>query len=105
MTKSERPKLEAQALVLKAMAHPSRLLMIQALENGPKCVCELQALVAADMSTVSKHLSVLKQAHIVKNEKKGTMIMYSLTVPCILKFLNCVDNVIRKQADDHNALK
>ena len=49
-----------KAGVIKAMGHPSRLAMVEALADGELCVCELQKLVGSDMSTVSKHLSVLK---------------------------------------------
>lgn len=90
---------EYKAQVIKAMAHPSRLMMIDALADGERCVCELQELVGSDMSTVSKHLSVLKSAGIVNSRKEGLQVYYSLRVPCILKFLGCIDNVIREDLE------
>ncbi len=66
-------------------------------------MCELNALVDADMSTVSKHLSVLKNAGIVDDDKRGLQVYYRLKVPCVLKFMGCIQNVIesnaRKQAE------
>ena len=56
---------EARAQVFKALAHPSRLLIVDELMQSERCVCELTALVGSDMSTVSKHLSVLKAAGVV----------------------------------------
>ncbi len=50
--------LERRTQVMKALAHPSRLLMVDALAAGELCVCDLQELVGGDMSTVSKHLSL-----------------------------------------------
>lgn len=87
-------KYETRAGIMKALAHPSRLLMIEELEKGPRCVCELQQLVGADMSTVSKHLSVLKNAGLVYDSKQGTTVYYHLKIPCVLDFIGCVDRVI-----------
>ena len=52
--------LAEQAKIFKALGHPSRLLMVHALREGEKCVCDLQSLIGADMSTVSRHLAVLR---------------------------------------------
>ena len=56
--------LELRAKILKALGHPSRLKMVESLFEGERCVCELQAIVGSDISTVSKHLSILKDAGI-----------------------------------------
>ncbi len=84
---------ERRTRVIKALAHPSRLLMVEALSAGEQCVCDLQALVGADMSTVSKHLSLLKGAGIVLSDKRGQQVWYRLRVPCLLSFFSCVDAV------------
>lgn len=83
-----------RATVMKAMAHPSRLMMIDELSRGERCVCDLQTLVGHDMSTVSKHLAVLKKAGIVFDERRGKQIYYRLKVPCILNFFHCVESVL-----------
>lgn len=85
---------EARAKIMKAMAHPSRLMMVDALSHGEQCVCELTSLVGHDMSTVSKHLKVLKEAGIVEGEKRGKQAYYRLKIPCILNFFHCMDSVI-----------
>jgi len=83
-----------RARIIKAMAHPSRLAMLDALANGERCVCELQRLVGSDMSTVSKHLAVLKRAGLVEDRKQGLWVHYRLRVPCILEFMHCVEAVL-----------
>ena len=88
---------EAQAHIFKALGHPSRLIMLAALRDGEKCVCDLQALVGLDMSTVSKHLSVLHAAGIVDKEKRGTNIYYRLTLCCLEIFLACTEDAIRRR--------
>lgn len=94
---------EVRAKVLKAMAHPSRLFMIEELARGERCVCELTEMIGADISTVSKHLSVLKHAGLVFDDKRGNQVFYQLRVPCILNFLGCVESVLELQAEDHVA--
>jgi DNA-binding transcriptional ArsR family regulator len=56
---------KVRARVIKAMAHPSRLLIIDILSEGEQCVCELQKRVGSDMSTVSKHLALMRSAGLV----------------------------------------
>ncbi len=88
--------IEAKASVFKALGHPSRLAMVEKLANGECCVCDLVELVGADFSTVSKHLAVLKDVGIVDFERNGQKMMYRLKVPCLLRFIDCIDNLICK---------
>ena len=90
--------IAAQARIFKALGHPSRLLMVDALREGEKCVCELQALVGDDMSTISKHLAVLREAGVVSAEKRGTSIYYRLTVWCLDTFLQCTGELVERRA-------
>lgn len=83
-----------RADILKAMGHPSRLRMLDALQEGEKCVCELQELVGSDMSTVSRHLSVLKSAGLVAIDKRGLQVFYRLRVPCLNRFFGCIEEVL-----------
>ena len=69
MYQERKKHLDARAKVLKAMAHPSRLFIIEELAKGERCVCDLTEMVGADVSTISKHLSVLRQAGIVIDDK------------------------------------
>ena len=87
-----------RAEILKALAHPSRLMMVGELSRGERCVCELTKLVEADMSTVSKHLSLLRDAGIVDSRKQGVKVFYRLRVPCVLNFFTCVEAVREENA-------
>lgn len=91
-------KTVARAKILNAMAHPARLFMMEELAKGERCVCELREMVGSDLSTVSKHLSVLRSAGLVDMDKRGSQVFYSLTTPCILKFVDCIDAVVRSNA-------
>lgn len=79
--------------VLKALAHPSRLLITEALMARELCVCDLRDLVGDDVSTVSKHLSILRSAGVLLSEKRGLNVYYRLSCDCFGEFLKCVDQV------------
>ena len=97
-------KFEAQAKVIKAMAHPTRLFIVDELSRKEKCVCELRDLVGSDISTVSKHLSILKNAGIIEDEKHGSQVYYTLKMPCVMNFFKCVCIVINQNAKEQLTL-
>ena len=98
MNKNVRAQYEARARIIKAMAHPTRLFIVDELSRGERCVCELRDMIGADISTVSKHLSVLREAGIVADDKRGLQVWYRLRVPCILNFFGCVEDVLKQNA-------
>jgi DNA-binding transcriptional ArsR family regulator len=100
MDKKTRSRLEARVRIIKALAHPSRLFMVEELARGKRCVCELTEMVGADISTVSKHLSLLKSAGIVRDEKRGNQVWYELRCPCVLGFFDCVEAVMDSLAEE-----
>ena len=93
-----RSQYRARANVIKAMAHQTRLMIVDQLAREPQCVAALTALAGADMSTVSKHLTILKAAGIVSDEKQGTQVFYKLRMRCVLSFFECVDKVLEETA-------
>ena len=99
MDKKRLAKYEARAKIIKALAHPARLLIVDELaQHGERCVCELTEMIGTDMSTVSRHLSQLKNAGIVTDEKRGTTVYYRLRVQCITNFFDCVESVLETNA-------
>ncbi len=101
MDKKRLAKYEARAKIIKALAHPARLLIVDELaQHGERCVCELTEMIGTDMSTVSRHLSQLKNAGIVTDEKRGTTVYYRLRVQCITNFFDCVESVLESNARD-----
>lgn len=103
MDEKTRLRYEARAKILKAMAHPSRLLIIDQLADGERCVCELTEMIGADISTVSKHLSILKAAGLVAAEKRGLQVYYTLQVPCATSLFSCIEGVVKSNAEAHLA--
>ena len=80
--------------VLKAVAHPSRIMMIRELESGERCVWDLQKIVGSDVTTVSKHLAVLRKQGIVKTRREGQQVFYSIAMPCVLNLFRCIDAAV-----------
>jgi DNA-binding transcriptional ArsR family regulator len=85
-------RLEMRANFLKALAHPTRLFIVEELSRQERCVCELTDMIGADISTVSKHLSILRMAGIIQDDKRGAQVFYSLKTPCILDLFQCIES-------------
>ncbi len=105
MDQAARVRYEARTKIMKALAHPARLLIVDELSrSGERCVCELTDLVGADMSTVSRHLALLKSAGLLEDEKRGQKVFYRRRVKCILDFFTCIESVIACNTRGHQEL-
>ena len=98
-TQVEYPLYEARAEVFRAMAHPARLRVLECLQDGERCVCELQAVVGASLPTVSRHLALMKTAGLLGCRREGANIYYRLLVPCVTEVFACIDAAIRADSD------
>ncbi len=85
---------------MKAVADPIRLAIIEQLQDGERCVCDIVAGVRAERSNVSRHLSVLASAGVVSSRKDGLKVYYRLRAPCILNIFSCVQKVIEAELRD-----
>jgi len=102
MTAKEKAKYEARAKIMKALAHPARLLIVDKLtKHGEQCVCDLTELVGTDMSTVSRHLSQLREAGIIEDDKRGQMVFYRLRVKCLNSLFTCIESVVQCNVNYH----
>ena len=104
MDQKLKDRYQAKARIVKAMAHPTRLFIVDELSKGERCVCDLTEMVGDDISTISRHLTVLKSAGIVADEKRGIQVFYTLRVPCVLNFFTCVESVMKTNARAQSAL-
>lgn len=98
------PQAKARADILKALAHPVRVLIVNALTAGDRCVCELNRLADIDQSNISRHLAVLKKAGVVTDRREGMKVFYHLQTPCILRAFECAVEVVRAEAKRWNGL-
>ncbi|MBK9167774.1 MAG: helix-turn-helix transcriptional regulator [Bryobacterales bacterium] len=90
--------MAAQARVLKALAHPTRLFIVDQLSRHEICVCELTDLIGADISTVSKHLSVLRSAGVLTDERRGAQVFYRLRTDAVRPVLAGAREIVQSFA-------
>jgi ArsR family transcriptional regulator len=93
MSATAQARYKAQARIIKALAHPTRLFILDELSKGERCVRELTALIRVEMPTVSRHLSQLRNAGLLEDEKRGSQVFYRLRVSCVLNFFKCIEAV------------
>jgi ArsR family transcriptional regulator len=84
--------LRNAAGIFKALGHPARVRMVRELRGGEKCVCDLVSAAGLGWSTVSRHLSVLREAGVVADEKRGQQVVYRVALPCVNRFLDCLED-------------
>jgi ArsR family transcriptional regulator len=84
-------KAEARSPIVKAMAHPTRLLIMETLMDGERCVNNLTEMAGCDVTTLSKHLAVMKRSGLLACEKRGLNVYYQIACPCFAEFFRCID--------------
>ena len=83
--------------ILKGIAHPVRLRIVEALSKKDMCVCEIEEMFDCDRTTISKHLAVLRNAGVIADRKEGLNVHYSLVLTCLGRLSTCLDGAIRKE--------
>lgn len=96
--------LDKQAQIVKALAHPVRLAVVEFLSGGERCVCEIAEHVGSGQSNLSKHLAVMTSAGLLAQRKEGLKVYYSARCPCVNKFISCITDVVRQQASETRQL-
>jgi len=96
--KAARLSAEERSVIVKAMAHPTRLLVMEVLTQGEQCVNDLTKLAGCDVTTLSKHLALMKRAGLLQCEKRGVSVFYQIACPCFLEFFRCIDLIKRNQS-------
>lgn len=94
---------EKCAVVIKAVAHPTRLFIVDELAKHEQCVHALTEMIGATVSTVSDHLAILKRAGLVIDHRRGKHICYSIGSPAVLQLLEYIDCVLRSNARQMSA--
>lgn len=77
-----------RAGLFKALAHPTRLRILEILKDGELCVCKIYEALDLEQSNVSQHLKVLRDKDIVRTRRDGSMILYRITRPEIQDLLD-----------------
>jgi ArsR family transcriptional regulator len=97
LSKEKQALFEKQAEIVKALAHPLRLAVVEFLKDGEQCVCDIAEHVGSEQSNLSKHLAVMSAAGLLGQRKQGLKVYYSAKCPCVHKFTSCVMGVVKEQ--------
>jgi len=104
LSKRKQLLFEKQAEIAKAIAHPLRIAVVNFLQDGEQCVCDIAEHIGSERSNVSRHLSVMANAGLLEYRKEGLKVIYRLKCACIVDFFSCVSRVLRQQAKDNERL-
>ena len=89
--------LALKAEILKALAQPTRLKILEFLRHGERCICEIIPAVNGEQSNVSRHISLMQKSHLVTTRKDGVKVMVKVTDPEIFNILDRVSRMLREQ--------
>ncbi len=84
-----------QAEMLKALAHPTRLQILDLLKSGELCVCNIVPELNMEQSNVSRHLNILKKEGLVTSRKEGLKVFYRITDPMINDLLEASSELLK----------
>lgn len=104
ITQKKQLLFEKQADIVKAIAHPLRIAILDFLKKGPQCVCDIADHVGSERSNISRHLSLMTAAGILSSHKDGLKVIYDLRTPCILNFFSCVTTCLKQQTEENHKL-
>lgn len=94
----------ARAEILKAIAQPTRLKIIELLRDGERCVCEIFPAIAEEQSNTSRHLNMMQGCGILARRKDGVRIMYRIKHPEVLEILELASAILKREISGRSEL-
>ena len=86
-----------QARMAKALAHPTRIAILEMLRRGEMCVCEMGPELEASQANVSQHLAVLRDSYLVAARRDGTRMVYGVTDERVFRVLDLMGSIVHDQ--------
>ena len=77
-----------QAKTAKALAHPTRIAILEMLRGGERCVCEMEPELGASQANISQHLAALRDANLVVGRREGMRIQYQVNDERVFQVLD-----------------
>jgi ArsR family transcriptional regulator len=96
--------LELKAEILKALAQPTRLKILEFLRHGERCICEIIPAINGEQSNVSRHISLMQKSRLVTTRKDGVKVMVKVTDPEIFNILDRVGRMLKDQFKEQEKL-
>ena len=100
----EEKVLELKAEILKALAQPTRMKILECLREGEKCICEIVPAINGEQSNISRHISLMQKSHLVTTRKDGVKVMVKVRDPKIFEILDSVSLLLKKQIQETGKL-
>lgn len=97
---SRRAAIDLRAKILRALADPVRLELLEYLSDGEKCTCQILPAFSRSQSTISKHMNILHDAGILERRIDGRRTLYRIRDERVLDILREVDFLARSQIED-----
>jgi ArsR family transcriptional regulator len=96
--------LELKAEILKVLAQPTRLKILELLRNGERCICEIVPAINGEQSNISRHISLMQKSHLVTTRKDGVKVMVKVRDPKIFEILDRVGSILKNQMKEQEML-
>jgi len=96
--------LELKTEILKALAQPTRMKILEFLREGEKCICEIVPAINGEQSNISRHISLMQKSHLVTTRKDGVKVMVKVSDPKIFEILDSVSLLLKKQIQETGKL-
>jgi DNA-binding transcriptional ArsR family regulator len=96
--------LELKAEILKALAQPTRLKILELLRNGERCICEIVPAINGEQSNISRHISLMQKSHLVTTRKDGVKVMVKVSDPKIFDLLDRVNSILKTRMNEQSRL-
>ena len=96
--------LELKADILKVLAQPTRLKILELLRNGERCICEIVPAINGEQSNISRHISLMQKSRLVTTRKDGVKVMVKIRDPKIFEILDSVSLLLKKQIQETGKL-
>ena len=91
MTAAVRAEYNAHARMIEALAHPTRLFIVDELSRGEGCMFELAEMIGIEMPTMSRHPGLLSKAGILEDEQRGAEVFHRLRTQCALNIFKRIE--------------
>jgi ArsR family transcriptional regulator len=96
--------IELKAEVLKVLAQPTRLKILELLRDGERCICEIVPAINGEQSNISRHISLMQKSQLVTTRKDGVKVMVKVSDPKIFEILDSINIILRNRMSEQSRL-
>ncbi len=94
--------IQLKSEVLKALAQPTRLKILDLLRKGERCICEIVPAINGEQSNISRHISTMQKSHLITTRKEGVKVMVKVRDPKVFEILDTVGLFLKTQMQEES---